>query len=353
MKNITLKLAVLAALGISAQVIAAGFVNIPTTGFATSAYTLCNTTGNFGSSAHTNPTAGANNTCAIVSPIPANEISSPETNYAFVTSATRPLAVNNIYTSGSVSVGSILEVVWRKPAASAPVTSTPMCIIGARVSLSNIAYSNATDLSGKRFELNDLARGGLGGLTVDAAYAITTNIASTASPVFRIGRTFTSVQHRALATAPNYGDFGGATAGVNYLALPGLGATTASINGVNRFNAPPLVTAVTPMPLPNPTVAQQDAGVNGDWVDFTFDANALDDDGGNNVHSAVTYVKIACNNDNAATINSTAAGTGWTRADALRLRQTAQEISPFISISTSGYVLPTQPAITPAPTAPF
>ncbi len=354
MKNVKLKLAVFGALGLmSAQAMSLGLVNIPTTGFATSAYTLCNTTGNFGSGSvgngnpPINPTAGANNTCAIILTAPVTDTKSPETNYALVTSATRSLVVNNIYTgSTNKTVGSILEVVWRKPAASAPVTATPMCIIGTKVTLTNVDY-NTVEAGSQRFEVNDLARGGLSGLAVDAGYAI---IQSTNSPVYRIGRAYTSVQHR--ATAP--GDTGGAIAGVNYLDLPGLGATAVSINGVNRYNAPPLTTAKA-LPLPNPVLpAEQDAGVNAAWVDFTFDVNAVDDDGSTNPASAMTYVKVACNNDSAATINSTVAPAGWSReAGALRVRQTAQEKAPFISISTRGYVLPGQPAVTPANVAPF
>lgn len=366
MKNATLKLAVLGVFSMASAQSGAAFVNIPTAGFGTSAYTPCmaqpttiggnpTTFGNFGSGSVGNgnpaptPTTSANNTCAIV-PAPSSDIGSPETNYAFVASATRPIVINNIYTAGNVTVGNVFEVVWRKPAASAPVTATPMCIIGARVSLTNIAYSSAGDLAGARFEVNDLARGGLNGLTVDAAYALTT---STASPVYRIGRTYTSVQHRAFAASPTFGDQGGALPGTGYLTLPTTPGSTASINGVNRFTG----TTANALPLSNPVAAEQTANVDDAWVDFTFDANAVDDDGSSNPVSAMTYVKIACNTDTAATINSVYNPTtnpgGWTRADAIRLRQTAQEKSPFISVGTSGYVLPGQPAITPSSVAPF
>ena len=363
MKNVQLKLAIIGAFSVfSATTMSAGFVNIPTTGFSGSAYTRCmaqpttiggstTTVGNFGSGSTPNgnptptPTTTANNTCAIV-PAPANDLASPETNYSFVTSATRTVSVNNIYTSGSVNIGNVLEVVWRKPAASAPVTATPMCIIGTRVSLTNTAYSNTAGLTSSRFEVNDIARGGWNGLNVDAAYAITN---STASAVYRIGRTYTSVQHRALGVAPSYGENGGALPWTNYLDLPGTGSSPTSINGVNRYSG----TTPNALPLPNPTAAQQDASVNDGWIDFNFDANAVDDDGSTNPVSAMTYIKFACNTDSAATINSTTAPTGWTRSDVIRLRQTGQENSPFISVSTSGYVFPGQPAVSPASSAPF
>lgn len=364
MKFATLKLALIGVFGFaSTQSISAGFVNIPTTGFGTSAYTRCmaqtttiggstTTLGNFGSGSTANgnltptPTTTSNNTCAIV-PAPANDLSSPETNYSFVTSATRPIVINNIYTSGAVTVGNVLEVVWRKPAGSAPVTTAPMCIVGARVLLTNTTYSSVPALSAARFEVNDLARGGLNGLTVDAAYAVPSSTPA-ASPVYRIGRSYTSVQHRAFAASPSFGDQGGALPGTNYLDLPSIG-TSGSITGVNRFSG----TVANTLPLANPGAGQQDASVNDAWVNFNFDANAADDDGSSNPASAMTYVKFACNLDNAATINSTTSPTGWTRTDVIRLRQTAQEFSPFISVGTSGYVFPGQPAISPASVAPF
>lgn len=354
MKNVKMKLAVISALGlVSAQAMSLGLVNIPVAGFATSAYTRCmaqpttiggqpTTFGNFGSGSVGNgnppptPTAGANNTCALV-PAPATDPTSPETGYALVTSATRTITVNNAYTGNTnINVGNVNEYVWRKPAATAPVTATPMCIYGAKVTLTNVDY-NTLEVGSQRFELNDLARGGFDGLSVDAGYAV---ITSTASPVYRIGRTYTSVQHRALGVTPTWGDAGGHLPAANYLDLPGLGATTTAINGVNRYTG----TAVNVLTAnPNPTVAQQDAGVNGSWIDFNFDANFQDDDGGTNPLSAMTYVKAAC---------TTAAPV--TRTNAIRLRQTAQEKAPFISVTTTGFVPPSAPAtIVPAATVPF
>ena len=331
MKNVKLQLAVLSAFSaLSAQVLATGFINIPTTGFATSAYTLCNTTGNFGLSGYTWPTTGANNTCAV---FPPNQTAGPDTGYTVIISAVRPLIVNNIYTgSTNITVGQLTDTVWRKPAATAPVTATPMCIYGAKVVMNSTDY-NTTIAGTQTFEVNDIARGGFSGLTVDAAYS---NILSSSSPIYRIGRTYTSVQHRALAVSPNYGDTGGATVGTGYLDLPGFGST-ASINGVNRYTG----TVANALPLANPTTAQQQASVDSNWVDFTTDANAVDDDGSINAQSGYVYVKAAC---------TTAAPVAVTNA--IRVRQTAQENSPFISISVSGFTVPSGTA-TPAPVVPF
>ena len=89
--NMVLKAAVLGALGlVSAQAMATGLVNMPSTGFTvgsnTSAYTLCNTTGNFGAEDATAPTTASNNTCAT---FPANANTAPEASFTLVTSVNR------------------------------------------------------------------------------------------------------------------------------------------------------------------------------------------------------------------------------------------------------------------------
>lgn len=353
MKNINLKLAVLGVFSlVSAQAISA-LVTVPTTGFATSAYTPCmanhtltvpacggvgsgtSTVGNFGSGSTGNcnpvlqPAAGVRDTCAIA-PAPASDVTSPVAGFTIVTSAARTITVNNVYTGGTnKNVGTVNEYVWRNAA-------NTECIYGAKVTLTNTDY-NTVEAGSQRFEVNDLARGGFDGLTVDAGYA---TIAATASPVYRIGRSYNSVQHRGVArTTNNYGDSGDAFVGTGYLDIPSLGTTAVSINGVNRYTG----TAANTLPLANPIAAEQNAQVRDSWVDFTFDGNAVDDDGSTNPLSAMTYVKAACTS--AAPV---------TRTDAIRLRQTAQEKAPFISVSVTGFVPPTAPAtLAPAATVPF
>lgn len=148
--------------------------------------------------------------------------------------------------------------------------------------------------------MNDIARGGYSGSgSVNVGYF---SLASSPalSPVYRAGRTFTSVQHRAYI-------YGGGTLaqqqnnGTGYLDLPTIGGlATLNINGVNA----PFVANVV---APAPGAGQQDAQINSNWVDFTTDAVYQDDDGGTNPISAMTYVEFPCgtNTDNAATINST------------------------------------------------
>jgi len=324
---------------------APGLVNIPVAGFATSAYTLCNTTGNFGSgsgaSAPVAPGAGTNDTCAYY-PAPVTSAASPETGYALVNSAARSIVVNNAQTGNTnKNIGTVTEWIWRKPAATTPITSTPICIYGAQVILNNTDY-DIVNAGTQTFQLTDLARGGFDNLVVDAGYAVTATTPN-ASPVYRIGRTYTSVQHRAFATSPVCGDSGGAVAGTGYLALPGFG-NSAAIAGVSRFIGTYPITFVAPACLANPTATEQSANVNpsgagnGSWIDFTFDANAVDNDGSIQSSSPVTYIKTGC---------TTAAPL--TRTNAIRLRQTGQEISPFISVGVTGFVPPTAPAVITPP----
>ena len=331
MKNVKLKLAVFGVIGLlSAQSQAAGsLINLPADGFAAvgsdpaSAYTRCYADGrvipplagpattallargNFGMLA----TAGSSGRCEITGL--ASDATAPLPGYGLqITSSAQ-----SITNPGGTVVGTVTERVWRKLAATAPVTATNMCIIGTKVTLNNTLYDTAA------LELNDIARGGYNGLTVNAGY----KASASESVVNRVGRTLTSVQHRAYI-------YGGGTLaerqnnGSNYLDIPPTGST-AAISGVN-----------TPLPAnvvaPAAGAGQQNATVNNNWVDFTLDVAAVDDDGGNNPVSALTYVEFDCgtNTDNAATINST-----WRQAGALRLRRTAQENTTFAEIIMTGY----------------
>lgn len=328
MKNVKMKLAIFGVLGtLATQASATGLVTIPTAGFASSAYTDCFNTGrtttapidpkgNFGSyQPVTNPTTTVNNTCAT---FPANENTAPEAGYTLVVSATRTIPT---VTGGAGNIGTVVDRVWRKPAATAPVTPTAMCIFGAKVTMVNSDHDSGT-AGTQYFEVNDIARGGFSGSgDVTAGYYLQV---STASPIYRIGRTFTSVQHRALkysnSTDKQFN-------GTNYLDLPTKNSVTAAITGEN--------TPIAAATAASTTAATQDAVVNSNWIDFTTDAVFVDDDGGTNVGSGVTYVKAACNDDSAATINST-----WVKAGAISLRQTAQENTTFKAIDISGYAPP-------------
>lgn len=304
--NMVLKAAVLGALGlVSAQAMATGLVNLPSTGFAvgsdTSPYTVCNTTGNFGSVDATVPTTTANNTCAT---FPANVNTAPEASFSLITSVTRNIVLNDAtYTNGTnVTVGSVVDRIWRK-------ASTNECIYGARLTMDNVDYDLNT--AGNQYlEINDVVRSGFSGRSVAAGYYQTN--ASQEDVLYRIGRTNVSVQHRASLSdesAPASG----------YVAQPLTTPTPSStpINGVQAYNDP----------LDVPTSAQQSATLDDNYVDFTVDLNYLDDDSGKTKFSPYLYVKTSCSSS-----------THTATAGALTFRQTGQEDAPWISFSISGFV---------------
>ncbi|MFJ5445135.1 hypothetical protein ACIKP9_02725 [Methylobacillus methanolivorans] len=320
MKQISLKVAVATALSLlSAQAMATGLVAVPAAGFSGTAYTLCNTTGNFGSSITTAPTTGANNTCAV---FPTNEATAPVSGFTLVANASRPVVLNNTYTNfTNVTVGTVTDRVWRNAAATE-------CIYGTKYVPANVDY-RPTVSGTQYFEVNDIARGGFSSSgTVQAGYFVVSG--TNASPIYRIGRTYTSVQHRALQydTATNK-----ALPGTNYVALPPTPGSTASINGEDfEINATTTATTVA---------ANQTANVNSEWVDFTFDATWADDDGSTNPASPMTYVQAACSS-----------GSIPVATNAIRLRQTAQEFARFIDVSIDGYA-PSSATPLPNPSVPF
>lgn len=322
MKYLSLKLAVLGALGMtSVPVFATGLVSLPATGVSvtggTSAYITCNTTGNFGSGsgagAPVKPTTSANNTCAV---FPANESTSPVSGFSLVTSATRSVVMNNTYTGGvNKTVGSVTEYVWRNAAETE-------CVYGLKVQNNNTDYHTAA--GNQYFEVNDVARAGFSGLTISVGYS---TIPTISEPVYRIGRTFTAVQHRA--------------SGYSSQPLTGLGSSP-SINGLNSWPG-------------TASATQQRADINTNWVNFTTDINFLDDDGSTSAASGLMYVRAACNSDDPEDHELN---------NAIRLRQTFQELAgdgvtanSFIEVPVRGFVppsyAPTGGTVLPAPTSPF
>jgi hypothetical protein len=304
-KNMVLKAAVLSALGlVSAQAMATGLVNIPSTGFAvgsdTSAYTLCNTTGNFGSDEADLPTTTSNNTCAV---FPLTGLSAPESGFTLVTSVSRNIVLNDSTYTGttSVTIGAVTDRIWRK-------SSTNECIYGARVQMYDVDYD--LNQAGKQtFEVNDFVRSGFSGRSVAAGYF---SGLLTEEVVFRIGRTNISVQHRADPTDESLPASG-------YVAQPLTTPTPANtpINGVEDWNGGSFAT---------PTAAEQSATLDSDYIDFTTDVNFDDDDGSSFAFSPWMYVKTSCSSS-----------THTSSAGALSFRQTGQEEAPWITINVSGF----------------
>ena len=314
MKQFKLKTAVFGALNIlCAQAFALGLepfpaTGFPTTGTVTTAYRLCNTTGNFGSSIPSLPTTTSNNACAV---FPINQATAPVAGYTIVTSAVRGATISNTYTNNtSIGVGNVTEYVWRDSATSS------QCIYGAQFFPSPVDYQ-PTVAGNQFFEVNDIALGGFGASgTVNAGYYLQ---AAAGGPVFRIGRTFTAVQHR----PASYSFPANAAPGTGYQAIPGLGSTV-SINGETTG------TTTT-------TAATQQADVNSNWVNFTvhslYDVVVIP--------APLLYVQAGC---------SSAAPVAT--ANAIRLRQTGQEGQPFIEVSVIGF-LPPGGSATPAPVVPY
>ena len=309
MKNFKLKLVVLSTLSClaSGQAVA-DWTNLPATGVAvgsdTSPYLICNPTGNFGSGATTRPSS-ITDACAV---LPTNDLYAPDSSFTGLdrfpkATSTKSIVMNNSYTNNTdISVGTLREYVWRRSTGG----SNYQCIYGMKVTMTNTDYNpNATD--SQYFEINDMARKGWSGKTVDIAYS---TVPANASPSYRVGRTFTAVQHRPQA---------------GYVAQPltGLGSSPA-INGVNSW----------PTGAGHPTAAEQQADIDTNWIDFTTDVNYKDDDGSTNDASGMMYVRTSCT------------GTNPTSAsDAIRLRQTFQELSgdgitdnPFIEVQVEGFI---------------
>lgn len=169
----------------STSAMATGFVTLPSTGFTvsggTSAYTLCNVTGDFGSDESTPPTfspnGGANNTCAVSSSNP------PLTGYTKVAETTR-----NLTTSG-ITVGTLTDQVWRDSAGTS-------CVYAAKIRMNNVD-SDPNTAGTQYFEVNDVQRAGFRGRgPVSIAYNFVTRGAGQSDEVlFRAGLTHTAVVH--------------------------------------------------------------------------------------------------------------------------------------------------------------
>jgi hypothetical protein len=331
MRNMLLKSAVLGVLlpSMSAH---AGWVAVPSTGFTGSAYTSCYNTnrdetpgplgdgvggaaddrkGNFGSYPlvlANYPASGVNDTCWVAKP--ANEATLPAGKTGFTLVGTRTVTIPTT-TGGTGNIGQLVDYAWRN-------SSTNTCIIGTRITMNNGDHDSGT-AGTQSFEVNDIARGGFSGTTnVNVAYTIFASPVTTASPVYRVGRTFSSVQHRSLAfdTLVNK-----SLNGIGYLDLPTKNSFSGAINGE--------LTAIGPSATASTTSATQDAVVDANYIDFTFDTVYADDDGSTNAVSAFTYIEASC------TANPTV------QANAIRLRQTAQETTTPKAIDLSGYAIGT------------
>lgn len=324
MRNVTLKMAVLGALSfVSTHTYAAGFVSLPASPTG-SAYINCfnanrvvpaanadEVKGNFGSfpiPSTSQPTTTINDTCFVAKPT--FDSTAPLAGYTSVGFQSTQIPTS---TGAGGNIGTIVDRVWRNAA-------NTMCIFGTRVTMINADHDLVTPGT-QNFEVNDIARGGFGSSgTVNVAYTIFSSTGNT-SPLYRVGRTFTSVQHRARAYNNSANQ---QVNGTGYLDLPTIGgSSTLAINGVNST-----IDATTTASVSS---AQQDAQVNSNWVDFTADTVFADDDGSTNALSGYTYIQAACDGTDPTT---------WLKNGAIRLRQTAQEFATFKEIEINGFAPP-------------
>lgn len=321
MRNQLVKLAVIAAFSISADVYATGLVALPTAGFTvtagsnqvagTTGWVECNTTGNYGSDSYTAPTTGANNNCAVFPGGQRNLTTSPVSTIATAINTKTTVSI----TANGETLGTLGQRAWRN-------TGNTQCIFAKYV---DFATSGTFDynpaLSGsQRFEANDVVVGGYSSTaTVSAGYYHTS---TTDSPIFRMGRSFTSVQMQADPSNSLIPATGFVRRPVN---SPAPAAST-EINGVGQTTG----TSGSPTgPNPGtvtPTAGQQTSEIRTNWVDFTLDnTGGVDEDGTTSQNSPVMYVQSDCN----GTITSSL-------ANAVRIRQTGQETQPWVTVLTSG-----------------
>ena len=220
---------------------ATGFVNLPAAGKliagGTTTFTLCNTTGNFGSNpaGSTPPTftpgTGLNNTCAV----PVN--APPIAGYVQTANTISNIVLKNAFTNNTaVTIGTLTDVVWR---------SGTTCVYGAKIRLNNVDYDKrATSPGFQYFEVNDTLRAGFRNKPVDIAYNFVTRSTTQSDEVlYRAGLTYTSVPHP-----------------------------------VGAANQP--LTSTAP--------------ISTNWVSFTSDINYFDPDGSSTRDSSWFFVKSTC-----------------------------------------------------------
>lgn len=311
MKSQLLKLAVVAALSVSGQAFATGLVSLPAAGLAvsaganqpagTTAWVTCNGTGNYGADSYIAPTAGANNNCAV---FPGNINTSPVTGFT-------KLTLNDLTNVAISANGENVAYMTSRTFRNAANTE---CIYGKQISMdTSTTFDYNSSLAGQQYiEVNDFAFGGFSATTnVSAGYY---HRASSDSPVFRVGRAFTSVQMQADPADETLIATGFVKRPINGPSVPAAGT---EINGVGQTASPGTVT---------PTAAQQTSEIRTNWVDFTVDVTGgVDEDGDTEPDAPMMYVRAGCTSTAPVSL-----------ANSVRIRQTGQETQPWVTILASG-----------------
>jgi hypothetical protein len=227
-----------------------------------------------------------------------------------IATAVASIATTNI-TANSETLASMSQRTWRNS------TSTE-CVFAKLFDFATTGtFDYNPQLTGsQRFEANDITLGGFSTTpTVQAGYYHT---ATTDSPIFRVGRSFTSVQMQsnAAGTAP--------ATGFVHLPIngPSVPASGTEINGVGQT---PNQTGANSPGTVTPTAAQQTSEIRTNWVDFVLDnTGGVDEDGTTSQNSPVLYVQAACT------------GSTTNTANTIRIRQTGQETQPWVTILATG-----------------
>jgi YD repeat-containing protein len=228
--------------------------------------------------------------------------------------------MNNAYTNNTnITVATIEERVWKKDAATGVDES---CIYGSRITVLNEDYWVAPGSPGSQsLNVNGFARSGFSNFTTLNSIQIAYYYSALSDEVlFRAGRSFTSVQHRASLAD----DEVAATGYVTRPTIAGGPPFSSPINGVGTYTSPLIV----------PTAAQQATTVDANWIEFTTDLNWLDDDGTSLPTSPMLYVLVT----GTKACPAFEGGIPALTTDAYSFRQTGQEEAPLIEFRSAGYV---------------
>jgi hypothetical protein len=294
---------------------ATGLELLPASGFAviadsdfpgslngTTAYRECNVTGSYGNDIYTAPTTGANNSCAVFV-TGGNNPGSPVSGFVNVTLS--PAKQSVAITANGETLATMRQRVYRNSAATECVFEKRFVMNTGSNGMGNATFDyNSTLIGSQRMEVNDFVFGGFSGTTnVSAGYYYSVN---TDSPVFRIGRAFTSVEMR----GPGGGYYRRpltTPAPVAGSEINGLGSSTGTI-----------------------AQTQQSADIRTNWVDFTVAINAAVDGGFTTAqNSPFMYVRAGCG-------AGTEISAFPTTNNTVRVRQTGRASQPWVTIVTNG-----------------
>jgi hypothetical protein len=225
-----------------------GFVSLPDAGKAGSAYVTCDTSSNFGLS-EKSVTHNIPGPCSISSAkLIESPMNAPISEFTLVGIISRGVPIPEPYAApGNDEFATLTDTIWHNEA-------TKECIFGTHVLMKDQTLAN-----GKRWEINDIVRGGFAGRPVQIAYFVRPTPShdyGMPETLFRVGRTYTSVPY-----------------------------------GKSTSNLPPLKEATGPNKAISKT---QVAAFNENWVDFTTDISFDDADGVTRKMTSMLYIKTTC-----------------------------------------------------------